>query len=255
MPFTFAHPAIVLPLLNKRYKLFSSSGLIIGSIIPDFESFIRLNEHKHYSHTWLGMFWFDLPLAIIVAFIFHNLVRDPLINNLPAFLESKFKRFVGYTWNQYFRKHFLMIIVSMLIGIALHLVWDAFTHLNLANPDAVDSTVTVHGYLLFKVLQDADSVLGIIIVAVYVLVLPAPAGPIEEPMKRMMYRIDAVPVKYGKLKYWAVFCVTAAMFVFLAMNMITKQMTIVLFIDINIAAWLLGLVVAGVLNKLFQATD
>ncbi len=143
----------------------------------------------------------------------------------------------------------------MLIGITLHLFWDAFTHLNLANPDAVDSTVTLGGFSLFKVLQDVDSVLGIIIVAVYVLVLPAPAGPIEEPMKRMMYRIDAVPVKYGKLKYWAVFCVTTAMFVFLAMNMITKQMTIVLFIDINIAAWLLGMVVAGVMTKLFQATD
>ena len=255
MPFTFAHPAIVLPLLHKRYKLFSSSGLIIGSIIPDFESFIRLSEHKQYSHTWLGMFWFDLPLAIIVAFIFHNLVRDPLINNLPDFLERKFKRFVGYTWNPYFRKHFLMIIVSMFIGIALHLFWDAFTHLNLSNPDAVNSTVTVGGFRLFKILQDTNSVLGIIFVGAYVLLLPAPTEQIEEPMKKMMYRIDAIPVKYGKLKYWAILCVTAAMFVFLAMNLITRHMTIVLFIDINIAAVLLGLVVAGVMTKAFQPNE
>ncbi len=152
MPITFAHPAIVLPLLKKRYKLFSATGLVIGSIIPDFESFIRFNEHKHYSHTWLGMFWFDLPLAVIVAFIFHNVVRDPLISNLPPFLENKCRQFMGFRWNAYFRQHFVKIIISMLIGIALHLVWDAFTHLNLAYPDAEDSTILIGPFRLFKVL-------------------------------------------------------------------------------------------------------
>jgi len=36
MPFTFSHPAIVLPLTKARLKL-SATGLIVGSTIPDFE--------------------------------------------------------------------------------------------------------------------------------------------------------------------------------------------------------------------------
>src|SRR3954469_13296912 len=102
MPFTFAHPAIVLPLINKNRKFFSATGLVIGSIIPDFEAFIRLNVNKPYSHTWLGMFWFDLPLGLIAAFVFHDLVRDPLIRNLPGFLGDKFARFIHFQWNRYF---------------------------------------------------------------------------------------------------------------------------------------------------------
>ena len=69
MPFTFAHPAIVLPLLKKKYsRYFSATGLIVGSMAPDFEAFIGFRKEKIYSHNWLGVFWFDLPLALIIAF-------------------------------------------------------------------------------------------------------------------------------------------------------------------------------------------
>lgn len=81
MPFTFAHPAIILPLpfLNKRW--FSLTGLIIGSMIPDFEYFIRMRIQSIYSHTLAGIFWFDLPLALLISFIFHNKVKNLLFQN------------------------------------------------------------------------------------------------------------------------------------------------------------------------------
>lgn len=243
MPFTPAHPAIVLPLLSKRLKLFSATGLIIGSVIPDFESFIRLDEHKLYSHTWMGIFWYDLPLALIVAFIFHNLVRDPFIHSLPSFLEKKFTGYSGFKWNAFFRQHFVKIIVSMLIGIVLHLLWDAFTHLNLANPDAVDSKIMVGDMLLFKVLQDSNSIIGLIAVAVYILLLPA-AAPVEVPQEKMIFAITNTP-KYSKLKYWAIVCIVAAITVFLAMNLLQRHITFVLFIDMNFTGLLLGLIVAS----------
>ena len=96
MPFTFSHPAIVLPLLNRNKSriLFSSTGLVIGSIIPDFESFIRFDQHKQYSHTWLGIFWFDLPLAILFSFIFSSicaLIRFKM-------LDQSSKIFAIYVW-------------------------------------------------------------------------------------------------------------------------------------------------------------
>ncbi len=90
MPFTFSHPAIVLPLNYLPKKWFSLTGLVIGSLTPDFEYFIRMKIKSEYSHTLEGLFWFDLPLGVLLAFIFHNIVRNNFYNNLPLFFKSRF---------------------------------------------------------------------------------------------------------------------------------------------------------------------
>lgn len=84
MPFTFSHPAIILPLKKLPKKYISMTGLIVGSITPDFEYFLRMKSK--YSHTISGILWYDLPMGIFLAFIFHNLIKEALINNMPLFL-------------------------------------------------------------------------------------------------------------------------------------------------------------------------
>lgn len=128
MPFTFAHPAIILPLpfLNKRW--FSLTGLIIGSMIPDFEYFIRMRIQSIYSHTLAGIFWFDLPLALLISFIFHNKVKNLLFQNSPYCLQSRLLIFTTFNWNNYFKQNWIVVIFSILIGTASHLLWDSFTH-------------------------------------------------------------------------------------------------------------------------------
>ena len=128
MPFTFSHPAIVLPLTFLPRQWFSLTGLVIGSLTPDFEYFIRMRIQSNYSHTISGLFWFDLPLGIILAFIFHNIVRDSLFVNLPKFLKSRFYNFMRFEWNNYFKNNWFIIIISILIGASSHLFWDSFTH-------------------------------------------------------------------------------------------------------------------------------
>ena len=56
MPFTPAHPAIVLPLIRSRY--FSATGLIIGSLSPDFEYFFKMSVDSIYSHSKGGIILF-----------------------------------------------------------------------------------------------------------------------------------------------------------------------------------------------------
>ena len=68
MPFTLAHPAIVLPLAAKKLRM-SATGLVIGSMVPDFEYFIRMRTESKYSHTLAGLFWFDLPLGLLLCFV------------------------------------------------------------------------------------------------------------------------------------------------------------------------------------------
>jgi hypothetical protein len=128
MPFTFAHPAFILPLGAVSKKYISFTGLVIGALVPDFEYFIRFADHSIYSHTWQGVLWFDLPLGICLSFIFHNIVRDPLIHHLPDYLKSRLLPFKDFNWSKRFKTHWHIIIVSILIGTLSHIFWDAITH-------------------------------------------------------------------------------------------------------------------------------
>ncbi|MEN2414974.1 DUF4184 family protein [Flavobacterium mesophilum] len=104
MPFTFSHPAIILPFKYFPKSWFSMTGLVIGSLTPDFEYFMRMKVQSIYSHTLLGVFWFDLPLAIALTFIFHSIVCNSLFLNLPKAIRKRFYSFTGFNWNFYFKK-------------------------------------------------------------------------------------------------------------------------------------------------------
>jgi len=163
MPFTFSHPAIVLPLTKARVKL-SATGLIVGSMIPDFEYFIRMTDLTRYSHTLNGIFWFDLPLALAVSFIYHLIVRNALFDNLPSFLKERFSIYKKFDWSRYFLRNWALVLVSIVIGTASHIVWDAVTHNTLFYVTQADlsmimkiGTINLAGY---KFLQLASSIAG-----------------------------------------------------------------------------------------------
>jgi hypothetical protein len=129
MPFTFSHPALVILLPKWKKGFFSATGLVAGSIVPDFEYFISMAKEKsQYSHSIHGVVWFDLPLAILLCFVFHGIVRDPLINHLPGRLFICFSRYRGFQWPPVFRTRWPVVIFSILLGVLSHLIWDWFTH-------------------------------------------------------------------------------------------------------------------------------
>lgn len=164
MPFTFSHPSLFLPLTKVQQKWFSLTTLIIGSMIPDFEYFIRMRIQSDYSHTFLGVFWFDLPLTILVAFLFHNVIRNSLYDNLPYALQDRLKTFNKFRWNDYFSKNWLVVIVSALIGIFSHLLWDSFTH---DGAYFVERIPTLQNSFLsvpvYKILQHGSSLVGMLV--------------------------------------------------------------------------------------------
>ena len=128
MPFTFSHPAIVLPLAKASRRWFSLTGLVVGSIAPDFEYFIRMKVSSIHSHTHPDLFWLNITVGIAIAFIFHRLARNRLIDNLPSFLAYIFSPFKTFDWLHYYQQHRLQVILSILIGAASHVAWDSFTH-------------------------------------------------------------------------------------------------------------------------------
>ncbi|OQY93207.1 MAG: hypothetical protein B6D37_12145 [Sphingobacteriales bacterium UTBCD1] len=178
MPFTFSHPGAVLPLgyLPRRY--FSMTALVIGSIAPDFEYFFRMAANSYYSHRWSGLFWFDLPLVIVLAFVYHEVVRDKLIDNLPAILAKRLQAFKKFNWPAYFKKNVPVVIVSAIIGTASHILWDAFTHeQGIFNTEferlkEIYNISNHHRFATYNLLQLISSIAGMLIVLYALLRLP-----------------------------------------------------------------------------------
>lgn len=194
MPFTFSHPAIVLPLTYLPGQWFSLTGLVIGSLTPDFEYFIRMRIKSNFSHTIDGLFWFDLPLGLLLAFIFHNIVRESLFDNLPAFLKSRFSSFRQFDWNSHFKRNWLVVTISILIGAASHIFWDSFTHNHGYFVETIPSLLNSVDILgkqvpILKILQHSSTFIGglAIVFSVYKL----PANKIEN--------------ENVNLKYWIIF--------------------------------------------------
>ena len=177
MPFTFSHPAIVLPLTFAPRQWFSLTGLMVGSLTPDFEYFLRMRIQSSYSHTISGLFWFNLPLGLLIAFIFHNLVRNSLFDNLPIILKSRFSIFAAFDWPEYLKKNWHIVTISLLIGSASHIFWDSFTHEHGYFVEIIPSlrnTLDLFGgqISIFKILQHSSTLLGGLVIVTTISKLP-----------------------------------------------------------------------------------
>lgn len=128
MPFTFSHPAIVMP-LSTRVGL-STTSLVVGSMVPDFEFIVQMKTGENIGHHWAGIFLFDLPMAFLLCFAFHQYVREELVQHLPTWYRKRFSRFARMDWTAYAKANPLRVFVAIGVGIGSHLFLDAFTHSN-----------------------------------------------------------------------------------------------------------------------------
>jgi hypothetical protein len=127
MPFTAAHPAAILPLL-RHSRWFSATGLVVGSISPDFQYFLLLPIFRYSGHTLQGLLFFNLPIALLIATVFHLLVRRPAVAHLPGWLKQRALAVPTLDWLAYLRQRWFVFASSVIIGAATHIFWDAFTH-------------------------------------------------------------------------------------------------------------------------------
>ncbi len=124
MPFTLAHAAAAWPF--RRTRLIPSA-VVVGTFAPDFEYFARLTPGGHFGHTLAGMFLLDLPLSLVVLWLFHAFMKEPIVGLLPFAIQSRMRQDRG---RFRFRGpgRLAMIAVSILIGVGTHILWDSFTH-------------------------------------------------------------------------------------------------------------------------------
>ena len=180
MPFTFSHPAIILPLLKLHKNKVSATALFAGAMAPDFEYFINFQMKQIHGHTINGMLYYDLPLALLLCFGFHYLVRDALIHYSPRIIKNRWCHYIGYDWKSRWQQHWKMIILSAIIGIASHLFLDSFTHPNRFFTNHIEFLSYSIGFLgnemkIYDIGQVWGSVLGLMAITWVVL---------KEPEKR-----------------------------------------------------------------------
>jgi hypothetical protein len=124
MPFTLAHTAAALPF--RRLRLVPSA-LVVGTVAPDCEYFLRLAPLGGFGHTLPGAFLLSLPLALLVLWMFHSIVKAPLVRLFPEALRQRLTAPMGrFRFGGIGR--LVLIALSALIGIATHILWDSFTH-------------------------------------------------------------------------------------------------------------------------------
>lgn len=236
MPFTFAHPAIILPLTKVNSKYISTTALIIGSITPDFECFIRMKAKSVYSHTLPDIFCFDIPLAVIVFFMWSIFIRRNVICNLPYAWQRKFKN-ESFNTLEYFTKHWPAVILSLLTGISSHLLWDSFTHSNgyfVANSSILQTVYhfTYWNISLYEIIRNISSLAGVLV---------------------LIYALWSLPPKYtiekGFKWYWPFIGFIITLTIFIRCIMPHKVLSLGDYFSTFIAGLFIGIIIAAIISE------
>lgn len=181
------------------------SALVIGCIVPDTPYFLFLIAHGFQGHTLLGIFDFDLPVGLAELWLYHAFIRQPLTLFLPVGVRQRLGD-DGGRFSFLPPARFAMIVLSLLIGIATHLLWDsichrgtwpyhhwAFLRSNVPLPVVGDLAV-------YKVMEYASSVFGLVVIAIWVWQWyrdtkpsrPLPADPLSASQKRRLAAVWSV---------------------------------------------------------------
>lgn len=170
MPFTFVHPAVVLPISKHLGRFGVLSALVIGSMSPDFVYFAPIGIHGSDTHSVLALFWFCLPASLLVYQVFHRWLRQPLVSLLPPSLQIRIE-----PGDLRFRQNNpSAVLASLLLGAMTHLVWDSFTHahspLLVLRPVLEHELFAIEAYqvFLFRILQHASTALGTLFIVWWV---------------------------------------------------------------------------------------
>jgi Domain of unknown function (DUF4184) len=170
MPFTLAHPAAVLPLRLLFGRVVVLPALVIGSMAPDLVYFVPLGIHGSTSHSLKGLFSFCLPVGFLVYLVFQLWLRLPLTSLLPKSVQER----IQSEAKAIALRDTPIVLGSLLLGAVTHILWDSLTHawspwLSL-KPVLNYELFSVGSYqiFVFRVLQQASTLLGFVFIAWWV---------------------------------------------------------------------------------------
>lgn len=202
LPFTVSHAAAFLPFrkLNLVWSAF-----IVGSMAPDFPYMIGNIRYRDLGHHFPGLVYFTVPAGLVVLWLFHNVIKRPVIELMPWGMQARLRSHIG-EFHFGGAGRFVAILASLLLGIATHIVWDAFTHSFtwpwrhmrwLHQRVRIPLLGSVPG---FAALQYASSIIGLLALVVWVWTWYRNTPPVKEtaeaasrfPLALLMFAIAGV---------------------------------------------------------------
>ena len=183
----------VLPLLRRRgprlVRSLDPTCLVIGAMAPDFEYFIHgVEQGGDFGHTQLGVWAWGVPVTLLVAVLFHYVVKQALWQIAPEKLARRTARAATASWPaRWSVATIAMLVASAAIGNYTHLAWDGLTHAagwaERLWPHRMDHWVRlpIIGYrmIFYRVLQYVSSVIGLAVLAWYSARTLARVQPVE----------------------------------------------------------------------------
>lgn len=127
MPFTPSHVAAILPLAGRRDRGLPLAALAAGSMSPDLPYFQPVADWRLISpptHSLAGIISWDLLFGVAMWAVWRA-GAEPLHDLAPDAIRRRWRpahwptKVAGW----------LIVIASVLVGAATHVLWDEFTHL------------------------------------------------------------------------------------------------------------------------------
>ena len=125
MPFTLAHPAVVLPIYRCLRGPGLVSAVVIGSMAPDFVYWWPWTVYRDSSHSIPALFSFCLPASFSVFWLYHLLIKPPLLALLPQAIFVRLPPLQPPSWHL---RNVVLVLLALLLGAITHIIWDGFTH-------------------------------------------------------------------------------------------------------------------------------
>ncbi len=246
MPFTLAHPAIVLPFGFRKSPYIDFTALFLGTMAPDFEYYYRFKIIRTVGHTIAGQFYYNLPVILLLALVFHYILKKPLIQHLPEPFNHWYYSFALEKWSLNTWKRWVVVIYSAIAGCFTHILWDAFTHGSGYFAQMIpilrySVPVGSRKISLFSILQSTSSVVGLFVVAMFIYYI----GYKNRQVKRSSQKILTIQ----KFIYWGgvmlISCLTL-----LIMHMIKGRMLLRNYIVISINGIFIGLCIMSLCMRI-----
>lgn len=128
MPFTFAHPAAVLPLRQYCPKYLNFPALVVGSLTPDLGYYLHNWIWSISGHSFLGSLRFDLPAGLLLLTLFYLDIRS--ISRLLPYPHREALSAICPSLSLPSFQSIVVACMSILMGAWTHIIWDGFTHSN-----------------------------------------------------------------------------------------------------------------------------
>ncbi|WP_280665032.1 MULTISPECIES: DUF4184 family protein [unclassified Kitasatospora] len=206
MPFTFSHPAAVLPLLRgvRGRGPLIASALVAGSMAPDLPYFAEswlpgVYGQGALTHRWWAVATVDVALAGALLAGWHGVLRAPLLAALPEPWGAAADAATARRGQRRGRRpgqwpgggEAAAFVLSAAVGAATHVGWDAFTHQGRAGVRLLPAlNREVAGVPLYAVLQYGTSAAALAVLGRHLArELPRPAAPPQPAPGRRAARI------------------------------------------------------------------